>query len=96
MAIIGLQKGSGKRLRVREKSVKSQGILIWIMSGNPEGRSGTPKTGFLRTRLIYKKPEIQNLAVNNKGADQTGRMDRLILAFHCSHIHKTGFLMTML
>ena len=37
MAIIGLQKGSRKRLRVREKSVKSQGILIWIMSGNPAG-----------------------------------------------------------
>ena len=36
MAIIGLQKGSGKRSRVREKSLKSQGILIWIMSGNPE------------------------------------------------------------
>ena len=35
MAIIGRQKGSGKRSRVREKSVKSQGILIWIMSGNP-------------------------------------------------------------
>ena len=35
MAIIGLQKGTGKRSRVREKSVKSQGILIWIMSGNP-------------------------------------------------------------
>ena len=35
MAIIGLQKGSGKRSRVREKSVKSQGILIWLMSGNP-------------------------------------------------------------
>ena len=35
MAIIGLQKGSGKRSRVREKSVKSQGILIRIMSGNP-------------------------------------------------------------
>ena len=35
MAIIGIQKGSGKRLRVREKSVKSQGILIRIMSGNP-------------------------------------------------------------
>ena len=31
---IGLHKGSGKRSRVREKSVKSQGILIWIMSGN--------------------------------------------------------------
>ena len=27
MAIIGLQKG--------RESVKSQGILIWIMSGNP-------------------------------------------------------------
>ena len=36
MAIIDLQKGSGKRSRVREKSVKSQGILIWIMSGNPD------------------------------------------------------------
>ena len=35
MAIIGLQKGSGKRSRVREKSVKSQGILLRIMSGNP-------------------------------------------------------------
>ena len=38
MAIIGLQKGSGKRSRVREKSVTSQGILIWIMSGNPDFR----------------------------------------------------------
>ena len=36
MAIIGLQKGSGKRSKVREKSVKSRGILIWIMSGNPD------------------------------------------------------------
>ena len=35
MAIVGLRKGSGKRLRVREKSVKSQGILILIMGGNP-------------------------------------------------------------
>ena len=35
MAIIGLQKGSGKKSRVRKKSVKSPGILIWIMSGNP-------------------------------------------------------------
>ena len=34
MAIIGLQKESGKRSRVREKSEKSQGILIKIMSGN--------------------------------------------------------------
>ena len=36
MAKIGLPKGSGKRLNVREKSVKSQGILKWILSGNPD------------------------------------------------------------
>ena len=35
MAKIGLPKGSRKRLKVREKSVKSQGILKWILSGNP-------------------------------------------------------------
>ena len=35
MANIGLPKESGKRLKVREKSVKSQGILKWILSGNP-------------------------------------------------------------
>ena len=35
MAKIGLPKVSGKRLKVREKSVKSQGILKWILSGNP-------------------------------------------------------------
>ena len=34
MAKICLPKGSGKRLKVREKSVKSQGILKWILSGN--------------------------------------------------------------
>ena len=36
MAKIGLPKGSGKRLKVREKSVKNQGILKWILSGNPD------------------------------------------------------------
>ena len=35
MAKIGLPKGSGKRMKVREKSVKSQGILKWMLSGNP-------------------------------------------------------------
>ena len=35
MAKIGLPKGSGKWLKVREKSVKSQGISKWILSGNP-------------------------------------------------------------
>ena len=34
-AKIDLPKGSGKRLKVREKSVKSQVILKWILSGNP-------------------------------------------------------------
>ena len=36
MAKIGLPKGSGKWLKVREKSVKSQGILKWILSCNPD------------------------------------------------------------
>ena len=35
MAKIDPPKGSGKRLKVREKSAKSQGILKWILSGNP-------------------------------------------------------------
>ena len=39
MAKSGLPKGFGKRLKVREKSVNSQGILKWILSGNPvEGK----------------------------------------------------------
>ena len=35
IVIISFQKGSGKWSEVREKSVKSQGILKWILSGNP-------------------------------------------------------------
>ena len=35
MAIISLPKGSGKWLKVRVKSVKSQGNLKRILSGNP-------------------------------------------------------------
>ena len=35
MAKIDLPKRSGKRLKVRKKSVKSQGILKTILSGNP-------------------------------------------------------------
>ena len=35
MAKIGPPKGSGKRLKVREKSMKSQGISKWILSVNP-------------------------------------------------------------
>ena len=44
MAKIGLPKGSGKRLKVREKSVKSQGILKWILSGNSGGKNGQIKS----------------------------------------------------
>ena len=36
MAKIGRPKGFGKLLKVREKSVKSQGILKWMLSGNPD------------------------------------------------------------
>ena len=36
MAKIGLPKESGKRLKVKEKSLKSQGILKLILSGDPE------------------------------------------------------------
>ena len=35
MVKIDLPKRSGKRSKVREKSVKSQGILKTILSGNP-------------------------------------------------------------
>ena len=35
MAKIDLPKWSGKQSKVREKSVKSQGILKTILSGNP-------------------------------------------------------------
>ena len=35
MANFDLPKRSGKQLKVREKSVKSQGILKTILSGNP-------------------------------------------------------------
>ena len=32
MAKIDLQKGSGKQSKIRERSVKSQGILKWIVA----------------------------------------------------------------
>ena len=44
MAKIGLPKGSGKWLKVREKSVKSQGIFKWILSGNPEYNKNKQET----------------------------------------------------
>ena len=35
MAKTDFPKGSGKQSKFREKSVKTQGILKWILSGNP-------------------------------------------------------------
>ena len=52
MAKIGLPKGSGKRLKVREKSVKSQGILKWILSGNPVSSQANLKYIFVSPYLI--------------------------------------------
>ena len=55
--LLAFKKGLEKRSRVREKSVKSQGILIWIMSGNPEQMS-----------LVMRKPAF--CICENKDADQ--------------------------
>ena len=52
MAKIGFPKGSGKLLKVREKSVKSQGILKWILSGNP-ANSSRKKLNFNVIRNVY-------------------------------------------
>ena len=60
MAKIGLPKGSGKRLKVREKSVKSQGILKWILSGNPAGGLNLGLSLHLHPYFVYacsKAPE---------------------------------------
>ena len=54
MAKIGLPKGSRKRLKVREKSVKSQGILKWMLSGNTEAISLPTYKVFLKKDLILK------------------------------------------
>ena len=43
MAKIDLPKRSGKRSKGREKSVKSQGILKRILSGNPVIPSDHPR-----------------------------------------------------
>ena len=55
MAKIGLPKGSGKRLKVREKSVKSQGILKWILSGNPEY---TSDSGVRRPSVVCRPSSV--------------------------------------
>ena len=50
MAKIGLPKGSGKQLKVREKSVKSLVILKWILSGNPGARHIYPSLVLVKPR----------------------------------------------
>ena len=51
MAIFSIPKGSGKWLNVREKSVKSQGILKRILSGNPAFVRRTKKL-FVRSTSV--------------------------------------------
>ena len=54
MAKIGLPKGSGKWWKVREKSVKSQGILKWILSGNPDKDELCMPLTFVLVSLLYE------------------------------------------
>ena len=63
MAKIGLPKGSGKRLKVREKSVKSQGILKLILSGNPAWKDDMEGRGL---RVNMKKTK---LIISESGLD---------------------------
>ena len=63
MAKIGLPKGSGKRLKVREKSVKSQGILKWILSGNPCNANHTTKQTTV-LRIFKLKHHVQTASVS--------------------------------
>ena len=72
IVIIGFQKGSGKWSEVREKWVKSQGILKWILSGNPVWeetdnryycikRPAQACAGYLKSRLIQHNPFSRTL-----------------------------------
>ena len=61
MAKIGLPKGSGKQLKVREKSVKSQGILKRILSGNP-------------VHIYLELPKVMGILANQN--DQYQAMNR--------------------
>ena len=71
MAKIDLPKRSGKRSKVWEKSVKSQGILKTILSGNPACNSfltvvllildSCVKTVLIQIRWLLMKPSDQNL-----------------------------------
>ena len=61
MAKIGLPKESGKRLKVREKSVKSQGILKWILSGNPVYKESI-KIKTVHTGQCFNRPNTSVFA----------------------------------
>ena len=52
MAKIDLPKPSGKRSKVREKSVKSRGVLKTILSGNP----------VISVKANYQNMKPQNIA----------------------------------
>ena len=73
MARIGLPKGSGKRLKVREKSVKSQGILKWILSGNPVNINHSGKFYILlEDSSNFQKPLKASIGMEKKIPDNSG------------------------
>ena len=81
MAKIGLPKGSGKRLKVREKSVKSQGILKWILSGNPACAYSEDSNQSVYPHNLSSlsfAPEKHTQRVTLKGSNQTLQMRRKI------------------
>ena len=78
MAKIGLPKGFGKRLKVREKSVKSQGILKWILSGNPEFIDLIERT--------FQREGSPNLACNDKDAFFTSEKPKNDHAWSCQNV----------
>ena len=76
MAKIGLPKGSGKRLKVREKPLKSQGILKWILSDNPVSLTHCPLgifSAFLSSVEYDVRPDLGPNCLQKLSADGTKR-----------------------
>ena len=58
MAKIDFPKWSGKQSKVREKSVKSQGILKTILSGNPGNGANQFVTTVSETAVFVAKQSL--------------------------------------